>query len=328
MKFVSNLTQNAGRTASKLALRVKANAPSIAIIGGLVLVGTGVGIGTYRSVKFAPKIDEYSQRAEYVKTSVYDSEKERKHDLGKVRRGFALELAKIYGLPLTMVIIGSGGVLYGHHLFKVRNFALAGSNAIFQNQVDRLSNELDDKFGPGTADRVRNGGTVEKRDVTEVDDDGKEKTSKKKVNVFEKDDIGDFCMFFDERSGLWHKSSALNLSAIKNAEKLLTLRLKNKGYLFLDEAYEELMIPIIDSKMKCIFHSVGWVYDENAEDPEANAVSFRVFDNVGGAKVNYVNGYEDVILLDPNVQGDVYSKMLDDSKIGYGLFDKFKKGAK
>lgn len=313
MKLIDNIAQNVSLKAGRATLKLKANAPTIAIVGGLVCVGVGVGIGTYRSIKYAPKIDEYYQRVKNAKET--EGEKSEKHfkEVAIVRAKFVKDISKIYGMPLAMVILGTGAVLYGNHLFKARNLALAGSNAIFQNQVERLSKEIDNAYGEGSAERIKKGGVI--KEVEVEDGNGNGKTKKKKAAVIDYNDLGDFCLFFDQGSSQWHKSSTLNMMAIKNAEKMLTKKLRMRGYLFLDEAYDFLDVPIIDERMKCIAHSVGWIYDGDKDNPKyANHVSFRVFDNLTDAKINFVNGYENVILLDPNVDGDIYSKMMKGAK--------------
>ena len=327
LKVFDKAAQNVSRATGKAALKIKAKSPTIAIVGGLSLALAGTALLTYRTVKGSSKIAEYKEKVDDVKDmkDEYSRKEEYKADLFKVRKDFVVEIAKIYGMPIAMVIVGSGGVLYGHHLFKMRNIALMGSNAILQNQADKFSDFIDEKFGEGTADKVRVGVRDEDIEVMEKDENGKEKKKKVTVRTVERSDSpGDYCLFFDESSPLWHTSSTLNATTIRNAEKMLSKKLRERGYLFLDEAYEHLMVPIVDERMKCIAHSVGWVYDENKSADE-NVVSFRVFDQLGGAKINFVNGYENVILLDPNVQGDVYSKMLDDIGLQSAIYNRFRR---
>ena len=49
---------------------------------------------------------------------------------------------------------------------------------------------------------------------------------------------------------------------------------------------------------------VGWIYDEKKPNGD-NYVDFRIFDAHNEAKRDFVNGYERVVIIDPNVDGPI-----------------------
>ena len=77
-------------------------------------------------------------------------------------------------------------------------------------------------------------------------------------------------------------------------------RLKDKGYLFLNEVYEMLGIPRSKAGQ-----SVGWIYDKD----NVYKIDFGIYDTHKEPNRNFVNGYEKTILLDFNVDGDILDMM-------------------
>ena len=72
-----------------------------------------------------------------------------------------------------------------------------------------------------------------------------------------------------------------------------------RGIVFLEEVYNELDIPIVGDYKKKMCHDLCWVLGEGE-----NRVDLGIFRTETG--INLVNGYENVILLEPNVDGNVY----------------------
>jgi hypothetical protein len=80
-------------------------------------------------------------------------------------------------------------------------------------------------------------------------------------------------------------------------------KLRANGHLFLNEVYDMLGIPRTKAGQV-----VGWVYD--AENPIGdNYVDFGIYDIHRETVRNFVNGYERTILLDFNVDGNIWDLM-------------------
>ena len=94
---------------------------------------------------------------------------------------------------------------------------------------------------------------------------------------------------------------------LKSEQNYANDRLKARGYLFLNEVYERLGIP--PTKAGQI---VGWVYDPNNPNHNGdNYVDFGLY-NIHKEKTrDFVNGYEEVILLDFNVDGPILDRILE-----------------
>ena len=79
--------------------------------------------------------------------------------------------------------------------------------------------------------------------------------------------------------------------------------LKIKGFLTLNEVYERLGIPTTKAGMV-----VGWIYDKDNAVGD-NYVDFGLYDTHRETVKDFVNGYENVVLLDFNVDGNIFEQM-------------------
>ena len=90
---------------------------------------------------------------------------------------------------------------------------------------------------------------------------------------------------------------------LKRQQAYANDKLKANGYLFLNEVYDMLGIP--KSKAGQV---VGWIYDpENGTGD--NYVDFGIYNVNREAARDFVNGYERTILLDFNVDGNIWEMM-------------------
>lgn len=143
--------------------------------------------------------------------------------------------------------------------------------------------------------------------IIKVEVDGREVVNHKVEQTESKVEIpsvsvSQYAKFFDESSPMWSKDPEYNLRFLRQQEVYANDLLKLRGHLFLNEIYDMLGLP--RSKEGQV---VGWIYDE--ENPIGdNCVDFGIYkDNV--ANRNFVNGIERNILLDFNVDGDIWSSM-------------------
>ena len=109
-------------------------------------------------------------------------------------------------------------------------------------------------------------------------------------------EISKYARFFDEACVGWTKDSEYNLCLLKQKQDYCNDLLRGRGHLFLNEVYDILGMP--RTKAGAI---VGWVYDE--EHPYGD--NFVDFDLYSERNKNFINGYENIALLDFNVDGNI-----------------------
>ena len=138
------------------------------------------------------------------------------------------------------------------------------------------------------------------------DEDGNEKTEKAIVSAMDPNDpstYSEYARFFDDGCKGWTKDPELNLLFLRRQQDAATDLLRSRGYLTLNEVYR--MLGMQTTKAGVI---VGWVYDKDHPVGD-NYVDFGIYDINRPKNRDFVNGYERVILLDFNVDGNIYDLM-------------------
>lgn len=135
-----------------------------------------------------------------------------------------------------------------------------------------------------------------------IEIDGKEVVNQKIEETKDESRIySQYARFFGETCPAWSKNSEYNLMFLLQMQRYANEKLKAQGYLFLNDVYEMLGMPKTQAGQ-----IVGWVYKENNTDGD-NYVDFGIYRTEKNAK--FVNGFENSILLDFNVDGPIIDKM-------------------
>lgn len=118
--------------------------------------------------------------------------------------------------------------------------------------------------------------------------------------------LSPYSKFYDASCYRWEPDAESNLYFLNAAQKELNTRLKTQGYLFLNDAYD-----VLGMKRTKAGQIVGWIYDEDNPFGD-NFVDFGLYDMEDERCAAFVNGEEDVILLDFNVDGEIINRIPND----------------
>jgi hypothetical protein len=176
---------------------------------------------------------------------------------------------------------------------------LAAAYATVDKSFKEYRSRVVERFGKELDRELRY--NIKAKEVDEIvqNEDGTETVVKKTVNVADPNLYSDYARFFDEACPGWTKDPEFNLMFLKDQQRFANDKLKAQGYLFLNEVYDMLGIPRTKAGQV-----VGWIYDEKNPIGD-NFVDFGIFnENITKAR-DFVNGYERVILLDFNVDGNI-----------------------
>lgn len=138
---------------------------------------------------------------------------------------------------------------------------------------------------------------------TVVSDDGTEIVEKKTIELADPNTYSPYAKFYDDGCSGWTKDPEANLMFLRMQQDAATKRLKQQGWLLLNDVYDMLGIPRTKDGMV-----IGWVYDEKHPVGD-NFVDFGIYDTNRASNRDFVNGYERTILLDFNVDGNIYDLM-------------------
>lgn len=303
---------------SRTRLKLEKHSPEILIVGGIVgLVVSGVmacvattkidDVVTYTK----ESIDEIHETEKKVTTSeeLEAIQKENAKALTTVYIRTGLSFAKLYGPSVALATASIASILMANNIVNKRNAALAAAYAVVSQDYDGYRKRVVERFGEAIDKELKMGYHKEtvSEEITDLET-GETKTVEKEINVKDHHVPSDYARCFDESSRCWEKDSEANLFFLKSEQNFANERLRTRGFVFLNEIYERLDLPL--SKAGQV---VGWVYDpENGKGD--NYIDFGIYDLYDPEKRRFVNGYERSIWLDFNVDGPIYDLINDISK--------------
>ena len=297
------------RTLSKAGFQIKKHSPEILIVAGIAGVVTSAVMACKATTKINDILDQTKEEVgkvndalanEKIHEDVYSKE-DAKKDLAIIYIQTGVKLVKLYGPSLILGALSITSILASNNILRKRNVALAAAYAAIDNSFKEYRGHVIERFGKDLDRELKYNIKAKEISETTVDENGKETTVTKTVPVVESEEPSDYARFFCEGCAGWTKDPEMNLVFLKQQQNWANELLKTRGHLFLNEVYD--MLGIERSKAGQV---VGWVYDETNPDCD-NYVDFGIYDIYNERKRAFVNGWERSILLDFNVDGDIYS---------------------
>lgn len=301
MKFNTN---NLTRGLSRLGLKLKKHSPEILMVTGTIGVVTSAVMACKATLKVNDILEETKQDVDKINGVLENeeyadkySEEDSKKDLVIVYVQTGIKLAKLYAPSVILGTLSLGAMITSNNILRKRNVALAAAYTVLDKGFKDYRKNVVERFGEKIDKELKHNIKAKTFETVTVDENGKEKKTKEEVDIC--DEISDFARFFDEGSRYFTKDPEYNLMFLKNQERYANDKLKAKGYLFLNDVYRMLDIP--ETKAGQI---VGWIYDEKCPNGD-NYVDFGIYNTNREKSRDFVNGYEKVILLDFNVDGNI-----------------------
>jgi len=226
----------------------------------------------------------------------YD-DKKYAHDLAVLKAKAVLDIAKLYA-PAAGVMIMSIALLTGSHVtLNRRNASLTAAYASVDQAFSKYRDRVVAQLGKDADDEFRYGATSV--DETVVGEDGKKKTVQRaRVSP---EGHSQYARFFDKLNSQWQSNPEYNRAFLQCQQQFANEKLRMRGHLFLNEVYDALGMERTQAGAV-----VGWVISKEGD----NFVDFGIFDDITNPRVrDFVNGLEDSILLDFNVDGVIYDKI-------------------
>ena len=282
------------------------------ILAGVGVVG--VVASTVMACKATMKLNDILEESKETRDKIkevesnprYEAEyshEDAKKDLTINYTQTAMKIAKLYAPAVILGSASLGCLLASNDILRKRNAALSAAYMTVDKSFKEYRQRVVDRFGEEVEKEIRYNIKAEEVTSTVVAEDGSETTITETVKTMDPNLYSDYAKFFDEASPYWQKDPEYNLMFLKSQQQYANDLLKARGRLFLNEVYE--MLGIDKTKAGQI---VGWVY--NPENPIGdNFVDFGIFDMSKERVRAFVNGYEPNILLDFNVDGNIWDLM-------------------
>lgn len=307
-----NILVNFNRSINKTMFKVKKHSPEILVVTGVIGVVASAVMACKATTKISKISDEHKkqidelhlalERGETKAGESYDVEDSKK-DLTIIYAQTGLKYIKLYAPSVVLGALSITAIISSNNILRKRNVALAAAYTAVDKSFKNYRNRVVERFGKELDKELRYNIKSKEIEETVVDDDGKEKKIKKTVNVASVDEPSDYARFFDEYCAGWTKDPEYNLMFLKAQQAHANNLLREQGHLYLNTVYDMIGIP----KTKA-GQVVGWVYDESNPDID-NYVDFGIYDLYNESKRDFVNGRERSILLDFNVDGNIWENM-------------------
>ena len=301
---------------NKVKFNVVKHSPEILMGLGIAGVITSTVLACRSTLKVQEILDYKEENMNNIKEVLaegredYTDEDARK-DKTIIMTTTVIRLMKLY---VPSVIIGAGSIaclLESHNVMRNRNAGLAAALAATTESFKQYRERVTEKYGDEVDKEMRYGIKKEKKEK-----DGK-KTKEEIVVGCDEKELSGYARYFNENNINWSDDPQFNLMFLRQNQNWANDKLISQGYLYLNDVYEALGFP--KSKAGQV---VGWVYDPNNNEHGDNYVDFGIYDlNVKGyrnemtndtiaeERQDFVNGYRNSILLDFNVDGNIWETM-------------------
>ena len=298
------------RNFNKAKMSVICHSPEILIVAGIAGVVTSTVMACRATTKAGAILEELKESLDDIhKVESRDQTKEEysledgRKDRVIVYTKMAVKLAKLYAPSMILGTLSITSILTSHNILRKRNAALAAAYATVDKGFREYRKRVAERFGEDVDRELRYNIKAKEIEETIIDEDGNEKTVKNTVEVASLSDCSPYARYFDEHSPYWEEDSEYNLLFLRSEQSYVNDLLKIKGFLTLNEVYERLGIPTTKAGMV-----VGWIYNEDNPDGD-NYVDFGLYETNRETVKDFNNGYTNVILLDFNVDGNIFEKM-------------------
>ena len=309
--WLSKVSTSAARFAGKAEFTIKKNSPEILLGAGIVgFVGTIVL--ACRATCRADEVLEFHRRKikdinDAKEIADADPEGEMSYDVEIYRQDKAIRylkttgsLAKLYAPTVAVGTLSLACILTSRNIMQKRYLGVVaaynGVSAAFEEYRKRVR----DEYGEGLDKHFRYGTTYDELPV--YDENGKKTKEKEQVEKIETEMViptDDSCRFFDSSNPNWDKNPTFSMMWLRGQQNILNDILHTRGHVFLNEVYDALGFPHTPQGAV-----LGWIDGEGD-----NCIDFGLYDPNKENVRRFVNGVDNVIMLEFNHDGVIWDKI-------------------
>ena len=306
----TELISKVSRSFCKAGFKFKKHSPEILAATGVI----GIVASTVMACKATTKVNDIVDEAKDTIEKIHDSvgkdlhtsdgeeytEEVAKKDLTIVYAQTGLKFAKLYGPAVVLGVASIGCMLGSNHILRKRNIALAAALTNVATSFKEYRGRLVDRFGKDLDRELRFGIKAKEVEETVVDENGKETTVTKTVEVVDPNTAHSlYSIVFCEGNTGWTKNAELNKVFLIQQQNWANDKLKMNGVLTLNEVYD-----MVGAPRTAYGQIAGWVWTEDGTIGD-NFVDFGLFDVTNEKACDFINGREKSIILDFNCIGNI-----------------------
>lgn len=311
--WLANIGSSISKALGKSELVLKKNSPEILL--GLGIVGfIGTVVTACQATLRADEVLEYHKKKikdihDAKEIADQNPENELEYDSQLYRQDIGIQyvkttgnLIKLYAPAVALGAFSLASILVSRNIMQKRYLGvLAAYNSVsaaFEEYRKRVRSE----YGDGLDKHFRYGTTYDT--LTEIGTDENGKKIKKKVETENTDSTlvspnDDTCRFFDKSNPNWDENPNFSMMFLRGQQNILNDLLHTRGHVFLNEVYDALGFPHTPQGAV-----LGWV--DGGDD---DYIDFGLYDQNKDSVRRFVNGVDNVILLEFNHDGVIWDKI-------------------
>ena len=299
------------RAAGKVGFTLKKHSPEILVVAGVVGVVASAVMACKATTKVNGILESAKEDVDLIHESVGQevdgaeyTKEDSKKALTKVYLKTGLEFAKLYGPSVALGTLSISSIVASNNILRKRNVALAAAYTAVDASFKQYRTNVIERFGQEVDRQLKYNIKTEEVEETVVDENGKETTVKKTVETVKPNNglMGSpYAKFFDCGNEGWDRDPEVTLMFLRGRQNYANDLLKTRGYVFLNDVYDMLDIPRTQAGQ-----IVGWRYNNPNGD---GYIDFGLYNQDNERTRAFVNGLEETILLDFNVDGDIWTDM-------------------
>lgn len=306
----TELISKVSRSLHKAGFKFKKHSPEILAVTGVIGIVASAVMACKATTKVNDIVDEAKETIDKIHESVgkglHTSDGEEyteeiaKKDLTITYVQTGLKFVKLYGPSVALGIASIGCMLGSNHILRKRNIALAAALTNVATSFKEYRGRLVDRFGKDLDRELRFGIKAKEVEETVTDEDGKETTVKKTVEVVDPNTAHSiYSIVFCEGNTGWTRNAELNKVFLIQQQNYANDKLKMNGILTLNEVYD-----MVGAPRTAYGQIAGWVYTDDSSIGD-NFVDFGIFDVNNEKACDFINGREKSIILDFNCIGNI-----------------------
>ena len=309
--WLSKVSTSAARFAGKAEFTIKKNSPEILLGAGIVgFVGTVVL--ACRATCRADEVLEFHRRKikdinDAKEIADADPEGEMSYDIEIYHQDKAIRylkttgsLAKLYAPTVAVGALSLACILTSRNIMQKRYLGVVAAYNGLSAAFEEYRKRVRDEYGEGLDKHFRYGTTYEELPV--YDENGKKTKEKEQVEKTETEMVmptDDSCRFFDSSNPNWDKNPTFSMMWLRGQQNILNDILHTRGHVFLNEVYDALGFPHTPQGAV-----LGWIDGEGD-----NCIDFGLYDQNKENVRRFVNGVDNVIMLEFNHDGVIWDKI-------------------
>ena len=306
MKNKNEIMKSVSGVINKTTMTLKKHSPEILVVAGVV----GAVASAVIACKATAKVGKITEEAKDNIDAIHEAEKNGVTPAGEIytKEDAQKELAVTYiqtgikyaKLYAPAVILGSlsvTSILASNNILRKRNIALGAAYAAIDKSYKEYRGRVIERFGEEVDKELKYNIKAKKFEEVETDPEtGKQKKVKKTVMVADPNLQSDYAVYFDNKSRNYETNMDYNRMFLKAQQQYANDKLQARGHVYLNEVLDDLDLPRTPAGQ-----IVGWT-----KDGPDGYINFRIIEV---ERETEDGRHEPALLLDFNVEGDIWSKM-------------------